>query len=311
MRLSLTLILAVLCTSIQAQHTFSVKGTNTYLDDTQVQIIGLRCSNSLVTDEAASDLINHLDQFKSYGINTISVFFMGSRFGDVQGYNQDATLNQDYAERMARIIKACDTRNMMVLVGCLYWGNSRGKWVHWSQTDANEAIYNTVRWLSVNKFKNTFVDPDNEGMANKFAGFDIEAMINSGKRADSTVVIGFNAKGEPPSSADITLHFSEKVPGKPYIESEGTVTDYWGAYSKEKGLYNYINIGVYTPGKKEEQIRNTLELLDQGHGYMMASTWLQCIPPNHNPGGEGTHVDPGIEWWLRFIKNITRENHSH
>ncbi len=53
---------------------------------------------------------------------------MGSRFGDVKGYNEDASLNPEYLERMAKIIEACDQCNMVVLVGCLYWGNSKGKW---------------------------------------------------------------------------------------------------------------------------------------------------------------------------------------
>lgn len=89
----------------------------------------------------------------------------------------------------------------------------------------------------------------------------------------------------------------------PYIQSEGTMTDYWGAYSKEKGVYNYINIGTYTEGKKQEQLERTDKHLKNGMGYIFASTWLQCIPPNNAPGGDGTHCDPGILWWLEHIKN--------
>ena len=53
---------------------------------------------------------------------------MGSRFGDVKGYNEDGTLNPVYAGRMGRIIEAADRRGMIVLVGCLYWSTSKAKW---------------------------------------------------------------------------------------------------------------------------------------------------------------------------------------
>ncbi len=286
-----------------AQHIFSVKGTRTYLDDKEMQVIGLRCSNGIISDKATDELIENLDEFKSYGINTISVFFMGSRFGDVRGYLEDASLNPVYTRRMAKVIEACDSREMVVLVGCLYWGTSDNKWESWKQEKAERAVANTAGWLLENNYRNVLVDPDNEGMATRFAGFDYSALIAAGKKAAPGILMGFNNHGYPPSNADIALHFSDRDPSKPYIESEGTMTDYWGAYSKEKELYGYINVGVYTPGKKEEQKANTRRILGDGDGYMMASTWLQDIPPNHHPGGDGTPCDPGIRWWLEFIKD--------
>lgn len=298
---SIACLLAV-CVSLGAQNIFSVRGSGTFLNDLEIQVIGLRCSNSLMTDDITDDLINHLDIYRSYGINTISVYFMGSRFGDVKGYHEDASLNPLYLERMARIIEACDQRNMIVLIGCLYWGNSRGKWDSWKQEDAENAIANTIRWLSENNYRNVMVDPDNEGMAHREMGFDILQMIAAGKVVDPGIMIGFNARGYPPSNADLALHFSEMVPGRPYIESEGTMTDYWGAYSKEQGLYEYINVGIYTPGKKAEQIKHTDEQLRGGQGYMFASTWLQNVRPNHHPGGDGTPCNPGIKWWLEHIR---------
>jgi hypothetical protein len=301
-KLYFLICLLSVCICLGAQNIFSVHGTKTFMNGDEIQVIGLRCSNSLITEKATTDMINYLDEYQSYGINTISVFFMGSRFGDVKGYNEDASLNPEYLARMAKIIEACDERKMVVLVGCLYWGNSRGKWDSWDQQDVENAVANTVRWLSENHYRNVIVDPDNEGMAQREKGFDISRMIKAGKEIDPTVMIGYNSRGYPPSNADLALHFSEIDPDKPYIESEGTMTDYWGAYSKEQGLYEYINVGIYTEGKKAEQIKNTDKLLKNGYGYMFASTWLQNVPPNHDPGGEGTHCDPGIRWWLEYIK---------
>ncbi|WP_236974567.1 hypothetical protein [Membranihabitans maritimus] len=287
------------------ENVFSVEGNRTLLNGEEFQVIGLRCSNSLYSEETTDDLIDHLDAYMSYGINTISVFLMGSRFGDIKGYNEDASLNKTYANRLKRIIEECDKRQMVVLVGCLYWSDnngSRAKWESWGQEEANNAIANTVRFLSENEFQNVFIDPDNEGMANRSAGFNISQMITAGKTVDPSYVIGYNNWGFAPRSADMALHFSNKTKIIPYIETEGTMTDYWGPYSKENGTYHYINVGIYTEGKKAQQLRLTKEHLDNGYGYIFASTWLQNIPINHNPGGHGTHCDPGIKWWLNYIK---------
>ncbi|NOR74915.1 MAG: hypothetical protein GQ525_07130, partial [Draconibacterium sp.] len=151
------LILFLFVNTFASKNVFSTKGDKTYINNKEYLTIGLRCSNALISDKTTSELIKYLDSYKSYGVNTISVFFMGSRFGDVKGYNEDASLNTVYTKRMAKIIKACDKREMVVLVGCLYWGGSKGKWESWTQKEANLAVANTVKWLSENNFRNVFV----------------------------------------------------------------------------------------------------------------------------------------------------------
>ena len=291
------------------KYVFTIQGTKTYLNGQEILVKGLRCSNALISDNSTTELIDHLDTFISYGINTISVFFMGSRFGDVKGYNEDGSLNPIYAARMGRIIEAADERGMIVLVGCLYWGNSKGKWESWTQAEANAAVANTVRWLKEHDYRNVFVDVDNEGMARKAKGFDNRQMVVAGKKVDPACVIATNFKGEPPPEADLGIHHSKKVPDKPYIEAEGTPTNapggYWGTYSKKKGYYNYINIGLYNEQMKARQKAITAEHFRNGWGYMCASTWLQCAPPygpNNSPGGDGSKGSPGIQWWLEYIR---------
>jgi hypothetical protein len=56
---------------------------------------------------------------------------------------------------------------------------------------------------------------------------------------------------------------------------------------------------------KAEQIARTDEHLENGYGYMLASTWLQCVGPygpNMRAGGCGGEDDPGIRWWLEHIR---------
>lgn len=292
------------------QHTFSIAGRQTLLDGAPLLVKGLRCSNALVSQTATESLIANLPTYAEFGVNTVSVFLMGSRFGDVKGYRRDGSLTPIYAMRMGQIIEAADDLAMVVLVGCLYWGNSRAKWDDWSQEEADASVRNTVAWLAENDYRNVFVDVDNEGMARRAKGFDNRAMVQAGKAADAACVIGTNFKGPPSPEADLALHFATPVPDKPYVESEGSppgVEDgYWGPYSKRDDLYGYLHMGVYTPEMKAAQIKAAAEHDAAGHGYMLASTWLQAPPPqgpNHDPGGEGTARDPGIRWWLDWLKS--------
>lgn len=291
------------------QYVFSVEEEKTFLNGKEFRVIGLRCSNALISDMTADELIGNLDTFASYGINTVSVFFMGSRFGDVKGYREDGSLDSVYSRRMGRIIEAADARGMVILVGCLYWGNSQAKWDNWGQKQAEATVANTVRWLKANDYRNVFVDVDNEGMGRRDKGFDNRRMVIAGKAVDKSCIIATNFKGPCPVEADLGIHFSEKTQGKPYIESEATPKNapggYWGKYSKRQGYYNYINIGVYDEAMKSDQIRQTDEHLKNGYGYMLASTWLQCVGPfgpNMRPGGNGSKDEPGIRWWLEHVR---------
>lgn len=297
-----------------SKHVFTVSGAQTLLDGRPFLAKGLRLSNALLSDSAVDELVSNLGLFASYGVNSFSVFLQGSRFGDIKGYREDAALDPVFASRLARLIEAADQHAMVVLVGCLYWGNSNAKWDSWTQREANLAIANTVRLLKAHDYRNAFVDVDNEGMALREKGFDNRELVLAGKAVDPACVIATNFHGEPPAEADLGVHFSNVPVGKPYIETEGSPGNvpgtehkwgYWGPYSKIDGFYGYINVGVYTEGMKASQIAISQEHFAKGHGYMLASTWLQAGAPqgpNHRPGGRGAQSDPGVLWWLEWLK---------
>lgn len=294
------------------RHVLAVRGAELLLDGAPLKLIGLRCSAALISDATTQQLIDQLDTFRGYGVNSVSVYVMGSRFSDVKGYRPDASLDPVHAARLARIIEAADARGMVVLVGCLYWSTSRAneELGHWKQADANRAIANTVRWLAERNYRNVFVDPDNEGMATKATGWSFAELIDAGHAANPACVIAYNSRAAPPpANADLGIHHSPKIPGKPYVETEGTPTNapgnYWGSYSKRDGYYNYLNVGVYSDAMKENQKARTIEFVERANGYLFASTWLQAAPPlgpNQIPGGDGSEGNPGVRWWLEFVR---------
>ena len=287
----------------------AVAGTDILLNGKPFKVKGVRLSNALTSDDTAAQAVRSLDQFKGYGLNTVSVYVMGSRFSNTKGYRPDASLDPAHAARLARIIEAADARGMVVLVGCLYWGTSTAKdgLGHWTQADANRAVRNTVHWLKERGYRNVFVDPDNEGMAAREKGWSIESMIAAARQEDPAAILAFNAMSTPPANSHINLHFSPKVAGKPWLESEGVpeMRHYWGPYSKREGLNHYINVGLYSEEQKRIQLRDTRETMEKHNGYIMASTWLQSsapFGPNYQPGGDGSATQPGIRWWLDYMK---------
>lgn len=325
--LALLFLVVVSVAARGGQYVLELKGRDLLLNKTPFKVIGLRVSNALISDKTAQQLIENLDQFKSYGVNTVSVFIMGSRFGDVKGYRPDASLDPVYAARLGQIIEAADSRGMVVLVGCLYWSTSRASedLGRWTQADANKAIANMVHWLREHDYRNVFVDVDNEGMAHVAKKWDIGQMIDAGHAVDSKFLLAYNFKGVPPANADILIHHSPKDNRRPWIQTEGSPEEtapggYWGKYSKQDGFYNYVRIGRYTSAMKERQLRDTHIAIERYGGYMLASTWLQCAPgegiggPFMKPGGMAEHtatvdvlvtrLQPGvgIRWWLQAMK---------
>lgn len=333
---SLLICLTLSAAGIAGQHRLSIKGAGLLLNEQAFKVIGLRCSNALISDRTATQLIDSLDLYKSYGVNTVSAFFMGSRFGDVQGYRPDAALVPVYAKRMARIIEAADERGMVVIVGCLYWSVSRAKedLKHWTQVDANRAVANTVTWLVKHQYRNVILDPDNEGMAGRANQWSTEALIAAAHAVSRSIAVANNTH-QKALNADLNMHFGPKDSMKPWFDSEATPgktpQGYWGRFSKDayendNGYYNYSRIGRYTTEMKADQLESMRQQMEQYQGYVFASTWLQCGPtqgiggPFTTLGGRSNlganseaqaawnkdintlHPDAGMRWWLEFVK---------
>lgn len=338
MGLCLLLLLSLTSPLTRAGNTdLTVAGDQILLNNQPAKLIGLRCSNALISDTTTDHLVEALDLYRSYGVNTVSVFLMGSRFGDVKGYLPDGSLNPVYRDRLERILRATDERGMVTIVGCLYWSTSKAKedLSGWTQQDADMAVAATARWLADQDFTHVILDPDNEGMAVKAEGWKVESLIRAAKAANPDLVVANNTKQDPPNE-DLNMHFGKPEEGKPWFDSESTPKNapggYWGRFSKQAhqangAFYNYSRIGRYTAEMKQEQLRRTRDELTRFNGYVLASTWLQCSP-SEGVGGPFTksgersdlgsssderapwntdidtvHSAAGILWWLEFVRD--------
>ena len=316
----------------------TIQGNQILQDDKPIKLVGLRCSNALISDRTADQLMGSLDRYQGYGLNAISVFLMGSRFGDAQGYHPDGSMAPEYLDRLDRILDATRSRDMVVIVGCLYWSTSLAKadLMEWNQEDANRAIAGTAKWLGEAGYRHVILDPDNEGMAGREMEWETESMVLAAKAANPLLPVANNTH-KPAPSADLNIHFGPRDPAKPYLDSESTPAqspfkNYWGQFSKEthqkdSSYYNYSRIGRYTQEMKQSQFEITRDLIENYNGILFASTWIQCGPgegvsgPMTDPGGysdlgsgadltapwnrdiDVIHPDAGIRWWLEFVRD--------
>jgi len=292
-----------------SQHSLSISGESIGFDGQATTLRGLRLSNALLDDRQTDAAIGLLPTYRAYGVNSFSVFVQGNRFGDVVGYREDGSLDPDHAARLQRLLAEADQQAMMVVVGCLYWGHSRAKWDSWRQADAERAVAATARWLGEQDAAHVFLDPDNEGMAHAQAGFDNEALIAAAKAVNPRLLVAINNRPQQPAIADLHVHFSPPVAGKPWVETEGSPpsSPYWGPWSKPypEEWYQYDHIGEYTAEMRRDQLAHTMTCREQHQGYFFASTGLQAAPPlgpNWQPGGAGTKNDPGMRWWLEALR---------
>ncbi len=278
-----------------SQYVFSVRGDSTVINGVGFVAKGVRCSQSLITQAATDSLIFYLDTFKYYGCNIVSVYIMGSRYGNIPGYNHDGTLNPIYSARLGQIIEAADSKGMIVLVGCLYWGGTTAKFTDWGQSNVDTAVANTARWISSHNYRNVFVDIDNEGMAGGIIPNKVEA-IQSGRAVDPQILFSCDwGDAAAAAAADLSVHIGTQVAGKPYIESEGC-----GTWSYGSDNYTASAIGTQHGGCAVSQAQAA-----GPKGFMLADMWLQAAPPlgpNMNPGGNGTAGSPGIRFWLEALK---------
>lgn len=292
-------------------HQVGISGESLLFDGQATSMRGLRLANGLMSDDSTDTIIELLPVYRSYGINSFSVFIQGNRFGDVAGYREDTSIDPRCRARLKRLLEAANEQAMMVVVGCLYWGHSRAKWSSWTEDDAACAVGKTAAWIGEQGFRHVVLDPDNEGMAFAEAGFNNHVLINAAKAMNPDLLVAINNRRQTAGPADLCMHHSEPKAGRPWIESEGSPPGvrYWGpewSNPQPDEWYQYDHIGEYTQFMREVQIRHTFSCIDTNQGYLFASTWLQAAPPlgpNWEPGGMGTKNDPGIRWWLEAIRD--------
>jgi len=110
-----------------AQDVLAIDSNRFRYDGELIDIYGIRCASAIGTDEYTEALVTQLDNYKSHGVNAITVFYQGSSGGHYDPFTPDGKgwRFPAYRDRMDQLIEAAAERDMIVIVGIFYqWKNT-------------------------------------------------------------------------------------------------------------------------------------------------------------------------------------------
>lgn len=330
-----TFILIILICIQGIANTLSIEGNQFHLNGKPFKMWGIRVASASQGDSLTDRLIANLDEYKASGINTISVFAQGSSGAYSDAFlNNGLNIDSGHLHRIEKIIKACDERSMVVIVGIFYQrviaNMNQSRKIH-----TRESILNATRTitLSLIGYKNIIINIANEQNSfyyREFKEFDfnnpenIILLCEEVKKTDSTRIVG---GGGYKDSTNVVIGKSEYVdvllfdtdekdvaightsgwhydyfrimgvPDKPIVNVE-----IFGAWSGQ-----FMPQGVYTDeGKKTHEQEIIDAKIRQGlYVHFHSNPWCQGgaykMMNRFDLGGLGTLTDPGIRWFFSKI----------
>ena len=333
------LLLLFLTFGAQAQTArLTVQGNRFYMDGSPFDMLGLRVASASQSDSLTRLLIGQLDDYKSVGLNTISVYLQGSSGGFSDPFSPNGKeLDQDHFRRLAAIVEACRQRSMVVIAGIFYQRPfSKGN-EHIRRLQNKEAVYNAVKTVAslLKPYPNVIINIANEHNSSYYKGFpefdfskpeNIIAMCRVVKETDPERIVGGGGYHDESNViigkseyADVLLFdtFHDDVKNG---QNSGWHYDYFRNQGvPDKPMVNVEIFGAWTrvampPGVfKEEVKRIHLAEIDEAKKRpglsvcLHSNPWCQGpadgFPTRYELGGMGTEDDPGIRWWFEYAKS--------
>jgi len=313
---------------ITTKNGLSISGMDILFNDKPMKIWGVRVGSASQSQALTDQLIANLDIYKNLGVNTMIVYYMGTSGGYSDPFSSDGkSIDVAHQSRMEKIIDACASRNMIVIVGIFYQISNSVHLKDWTASvqavatvadllkkknytnviinianEQNSGTYGTLPWAGVNNPNKIFqminavkqVDP------NRFVGaggYDHNKNIIIGKNSVVDVLL-FNTNG-PEVSKDLFNRFVSKGVNKPMINVET-----FGAWTK-----NFLPPGVFPSSVKDTYTREVDDSIQsRGLGICFHSNpWYQgpsvdsSYPIRFDLGGMGTSQDPGVKWYFLYL----------
>lgn len=111
----------------------------------------------------ADAFIARIPEYAASGINAFTLNLQGGMPGYEQAVNSafdpDGSLRPDYLQRVERVIRACDARGVIVILGLFY---QRQSGTLADEGAVRAAIVNATRWIEAREFSNVVVEIANE-----------------------------------------------------------------------------------------------------------------------------------------------------
>jgi hypothetical protein len=323
-------------------HTqLTVQGNRFLINDSPVDLYGIRVASASQSDVLTSALIETLDDYKAHGVNAITVFLQGSSGGFSDPFAADgATLHPDHLARIKRIVEACDRRGMVVIVGIFYqrvMADIDGSRRIQDAEAVRQAVQTTTERLR--DYKNVIINIANEQnsayyqdvpffdfndperiieLCERVHEVDPTRLVGAGGYDDaSNIAIGRSpavdvllfdtsgqdiAKGQD-SGWHYDLFVKSGVVDKPIVNVE-----IFGGWTK-RCVTESGEGGYFTPEHKQHY-RREVDAAAARPGltvFFHANPWCQGAsigqPIRFNLGGNGDAEDPGIRWWFDYVRS--------
>ncbi len=317
-------------------QTLTIRGNQFFLDGKNLPMWGVRAASASQNESNTSQLIAALDDYKSYGVSSLSVFVQGSSGGYSNPFSDHGKqIAKDHLDRLIRIIEECRKRSMVVIAGIFYQRTMADSSSAVCFPD-EKSVYNAVETIvqRLKPFRNVIFNIANEqnsAIYQKFKPFsfnnpqNIIKLCRHVKKTDPDRITGgggyndnSNIEIGKSEFADVLLFdtFSDDieknqhsgwhydyfrrmgVPDKPIINVE-----IFGGWTAQ-----FLPPGVFTETGKEIHLKEIDEAVKRPGLYVHfhSNPWLQGpsggYPARFDPGGQGTGDDPGISWWFEYLK---------
>jgi outer membrane biosynthesis protein TonB len=299
-----------------------VEGDQFTLDGAPFDMWGIRTASATYTQEQTDHLIAQLDTYKTHGVNTVAVYYMGSRAANYDPFSPDGrSVDEGHQRRMEQILAAADERGMAVVVGIFYQAAPFG-------LDDAEAVRAAVRTVTteLRPYRNAIINIANEqsspgwdDSANVFNFRDPNRIIEllrevhsvdpdrlaggGGYSRANNIVIGRS------SESDVLLFDTglggtrEQLPEYEAFVAAG-VTDPAVNVEQFGGYTNGFERGVFDAALRSEYTREiTTAAAEAGlYTFFHNGPWLQVKPMRYDLGGAGTAESPGIRWYFEGVQ---------
>jgi hypothetical protein len=304
--------------------TIGIQGRTFVLDGEPFDMWGIRVAGASQNQTVTDQLVAELDTYRAHGVNTVSVYYMGCASGYADPFGPDGrSIAADHQRRMEEIIRACDARGMVAIVGIFYQRSETPSLRDW---DAAGAAVATVA-AALQPFRNVILNLANEQNSSRYRGLPWER-VNNPEDLINLARIARSAAPRLLIGAGGYLHEKNEVLGRaPEIdtllfdtngpEDSGELFQRFRAAGVDKPMINvetfggwtlrYLPQGVFPDDVKREYLREIAAAARQEGLYLHFhnSPWCQPVPEvgpiRYDLGGHGTTEDPGIRWYFEAV----------
>lgn len=321
---------------VKGSGVLTVQGGEFLFDNKPFDMWGIRVASASQTDELTDHLIAQLDDYLAHGVNTVDVFLQGSSGGYSDAFlDEGKKIDRHHLRRIKRIIEACRSRNMVVIVGIFYQRTMANSTIR--NISTADGVRNAVRTVAtaLRKYRNIILNIANEQNSGYYRNcrfFDFnnpeniielcrlsksaapEMLVGAGGYHDEkNIVIGrspdvdvllFDTFSEDVDKNQHSLwHYdlfrANGVTGKPIVNVE-----MFGAWTAR-----FMPPGVYDETGKQKHFVDVDEAARTPGLYVHfhSNPWCQGpsidMPARFDLGGSGSATEPGIRWWFEYVRD--------